>query len=118
MDPEVVRAKAAQRVLVGDVIAGEDDGCGIRPLAKLRDGGVLALVPERVLDDVVPGPPPPVRRLGLHDGIDGAVRDLGICGVGTTRVHTEPEGLRLDPDALEMPGRSLGAGAPLSRLRA
>ena len=64
--PRSSGAEALERVLVGHVVAREQHGRRARALAQLRDRGVLALVPEGVLDDVVAGPASPVRRLGLR----------------------------------------------------
>ncbi|OMP13369.1 hypothetical protein COLO4_01811, partial [Corchorus olitorius] len=108
-DAEVSGAEGAQRVLVGDVVAREQHGGRSDPLAQVRDGGVLPLVAERELEDVVSRATPPPGRLGgdqlvgdLPDGAGG----LGIRGPG---VHAEAVLLRFDPDA----GRPGGATTDL-----
>ena len=101
-DAEVLRAEARQRVLVGHVVAGEQHGRRAEARAQRGESGVLALVPERVLDDVVPGAPAPVRRARRDEPVGGIARELRRLRRGHAGVDAEPEGLRLDPDALEV----------------
>ena len=98
---EVFGDERSERILVGDVVAGEHHGGRMHALAQRGDSRVLALVAERVLDDVVARPATPVRGFSADDRLDGVVCRGGRRGIRSPRVHAEPERLRLDPDAVE-----------------
>ena len=92
---EVVRTEAGEGVLVRDVIAGEQHGRRSESLAEGGDRRVLALVSERVLDDVVAGPTTPVR-CALGDEPVGRIPSLlGVFGTGDSGVDAEAEGFGL-----------------------
>ena len=54
-DADVLWFEAAERVLVGHVVAGEQHRCGPGALPERPHSRILALLAEGVLDDVAPG---------------------------------------------------------------
>lgn len=95
-DTEVTGLQHAHRVLVGHVIAGEQDAGRIEPVAEGRHRGILALGARGELEHPVTGAAPPVREALGHEGVDLGEDALLGLGIGATGVHTHAEGLGLE----------------------